>query len=98
VGYTAVAGGFIFLLSSIGRHTSLKRDWSSDVCSADLGAGLECAAAEPPCSAAAHSSPAPARTPSRVWDWKAWTSCAQSKKKPDRSEERRVGKGGRNEG
>src|SRR5207245_4036660 len=34
---TNVQGGFIFFFSSRRRHTSCYRDWSSDVCSSDLG-------------------------------------------------------------
>src|SRR5699024_11803092 len=44
----------VFLFTSIRRHTRSKRDWSSDVCSSDLGAdqwsgtnaGAECLASE----------------------------------------------------
>src|SRR5699024_12635743 len=32
--------GLIFLFSGRRRHTSSKRDWSSDVCSSDLGSAL----------------------------------------------------------
>src|SRR5437868_14491447 len=33
----AVVGCFFFFFSSRRRHTRSKRDWSSDVCSSDLG-------------------------------------------------------------
>src|SRR2546422_1983178 len=35
---------FFFFFSSRRRHTRCSRDWSSDVCSSDLAAGLEAAA------------------------------------------------------
>src|SRR6266511_3148432 len=33
--------GFFFFFSSRRRHTRCSRDWSSDVCSSDLGFGLQ---------------------------------------------------------
>src|SRR5438445_7866089 len=40
--WQGVAGGLgeCFFFSSRGRHTIYWRDWSSDVCSSDLGSGL----------------------------------------------------------
>ena len=37
---TGIGEGSSFFFSSRGRHTRLRRDWSSDVCSSDLYAEL----------------------------------------------------------
>src|SRR2546429_8118 len=39
VGTARVVGCSVFFFSSRRRHTRCSRDWSSDVCSSDLGAG-----------------------------------------------------------
>src|SRR5690606_41207945 len=36
--YVSIGGYMAFFFSSRRRHTSFSRDWSSDVCSSDLGA------------------------------------------------------------
>src|SRR2546429_4764487 len=38
----ACASPFYFFFSSRRRHTRCSRDWSSDVCSSDLGVDVEC--------------------------------------------------------
>src|SRR5207249_8659809 len=82
----AVSLVLYFFFSSRRRHTRSKRDWSSDVCSSDLGSG------EP--SYGAVSDRAIARSlpgrkiPASRADRKPWR-CADY----GRSEERRVGKG-----
>src|SRR3712207_7432307 len=43
-GMGTVVPGWIFFFSSRRRHTRYWRDWSSDVCSSDLSAGLRSAA------------------------------------------------------
>src|SRR5690349_24571202 len=68
------------LFSSRRRHTSSLRDWSSDVCSSDLG----CVSSRYQTSALSTRSGAPfARSSSTVAPARWWTT---------RSEERRVGK------
>src|SRR5437868_15478755 len=62
----------LFFFSSRRRHTRSKRDWSSDVCSSDLG---------PSCNAGSRAHPAG-----------VWRSRAAHIGRPERSEERRVGK------
>src|SRR5215510_4640124 len=43
---------FVFFFSSRRRHTRWPRDWSSDVCSSDLGAGVRSELAATECLAA----------------------------------------------
>src|SRR5476651_1997137 len=40
-GRAAVSAPLVFLFSSRRRHTRYWRDWSSDVCSSDLGVAIE---------------------------------------------------------
>ena len=39
-GGAGVRVGWSYFFSSRGRHTRLRRDWSSDVCSSDLGKSI----------------------------------------------------------
>src|SRR5690606_39513239 len=87
--------GEVFLFSSRGRHTRFSRDWSSDVCSSDLSLWLEPRHRD----AAAMLS----RGISRTFNQKPSGALATAALRADRygfvgyarSEERRVGKGGR---
>src|SRR5437868_15510472 len=69
-----------FFFSSRRRHTRSKRDWSSDVCSSDLGRHWCC------CGTARSS----ARYSSGRWPGRSRSSDRRSRR--GRSEERRVGK------
>src|SRR5690606_40862695 len=97
----------LFLFSSRRRHTRFSRDWSSDVCSSDLDAllhedGLDRPAAVRPdpefqtqeLSARRDALPAFDR---RRRDQNARKLLMEGLRQP-RSEERRVGKGGRSGG
>src|SRR5207249_6591266 len=57
------------------RHTRSKRDWSSDVCSSDLGSTLAAGGAGParPESLTAHSRAPYAHLPGRIVLWEAAT-------------------------
>src|SRR5690606_41202450 len=86
----------IFFFSSRRRHTRFSRDWSSDVCSSDLGAGAP-AAAESRASYKAdpvHSSVVfniEHAGAARFWGYISEVS-GDFELSSDRSEERRVGK------
>src|SRR5699024_12232084 len=92
-----VINPLFFFFSSSRRHTSSKRDWSSDVCSSDLTKPIRGLATIgiatlstnlfqcTPTPAAA--TPTPTRPPIKAWD--------DDEGIPKRSEERRVGKEGR---
>src|SRR5262249_59956160 len=97
----------VFFFSSRRRHTRLVSDWSSDVCSSDLRRQTKtrkCSAAK----VAAKRSKSRAKRRKRAAHAKArsTTHLRGSKTKPrlasgsltTRSEERRVGKGGRTRG
>src|SRR5690554_8122534 len=90
----------IFFLSSRSRHTRCGRDWSSDVCSSDLGAETEEDAAA--LSQQANNEDAALLEPIIVGSW-----LQKNDQKPPlkikvaahiRSEERRVGKECKNRG
>src|SRR5699024_11434862 len=82
-----------FFFSSRRRHTRSKRDWSSDVCSSDLG-GLGCA---PPGAPAGRATYPTERTyPTMTFAYPNQGTCSRMTKiELARSEERRVGKEGR---
>src|SRR5205814_6229164 len=92
---------FVFFFSSRRRHTRCLSDWSSDVCSSDLGRiNLGSTESEPQCggfvapaswTAATESSESPLWVVVAVWAarFRILSSFSQS---GDRSEERRVGK------
>src|SRR3989442_3830828 len=78
---------FFFFFSSRRRHTRCGRDWSSDVCSSDLGASSTLTTA-PSCATSAKAS-----TPHEAPELCAPRGVAGLLAQPgDRSEERRVGK------
>src|SRR5438270_786881 len=81
---------FLFF-SSRRRHTRFDCDWSSDVCSSDLGTGTSP-------SSPARSAPTStcATTPSGSRHCGPHTSCSNPRAGSSRSEERRVGKECRN--
>src|SRR5699024_11999752 len=96
---SSFSSSFLFFFSSRRRHTRSKRDWSSDVCSSDLAFALT------------HSSYAltgwilsqmffPKGLPARGEGYVTWNDQESLRIDSDhpRSEERRVGKGGRSEG
>src|SRR5207249_9564544 len=90
---------FLFFFSSRRRHTRSKRDWSSDVCSSDLGAlrgslvvvGSSDFASDP----YARYTPENHVFVENAIDWLAQDDALigiRSKNRAPRSEERRVGK------
>src|SRR5262249_59905326 len=90
-------GDRFFFFSSRRRHTRLVSDWSSDVCSSDLGlGGLPPAGLPPPTPAQ------PARQAAQAWRVlvvddnrdMADSAAILLRASGHRSEERRVGKGG----
>src|SRR5690606_40862443 len=95
-----------FFFSSRRRHTRFSRDWSSDVCSSDLVASRFLHHRPHPLRSQATARPLPAGTwtGQHVLDGQAGPTLGQGVKlatendvgrTPARSEERRVGKGGR---
>src|SRR5688500_19314647 len=89
-----------FFFSSRRRHTRLQGDWSSDVCSSDLGRNVPshveyARRIRTEITAARHSLNASANLPLH----QAASQMSQLRKScSERSEERRVGKGGRGGG
>src|SRR5205809_5761052 len=85
---------FFFFFSSRRRHTRCSRDWSSDVCSSDLGwtcSGLPPSRPRMPASWA--SCPSATYHEKRAWiDCARASASAPSAVRRSRSEERRVGK------
>src|SRR5699024_11741667 len=82
---------YFFFFSSRRRHTRSKRDWSSDVCSSDLGGR---GAAPPGRPRRPGWRPRPASPPRRTSPAPRTGPAASAPCRP-RSEERRVGKEGR---
>src|SRR5690606_41027120 len=98
-----------FFFSSRRRHTRFSRDWSSDVCSSDLAKAPQPEPPSPPAPAERQDSPAerqdskvismPARQAVEAAPAPSQASTPAPPQEPGaRSEERRVGKGGRSTG
>src|SRR5699024_11503589 len=87
----------VFLFSSRRRHTRSKRDWSSDVCSSDLlcGSGLQAIISAAQMIEAGDSKLALAGGAESMSQGAYILPKVRSGLRMGRSEERRVGKGGR---
>src|SRR5690606_40138533 len=82
----------MFFFSSRRRHTRFSRDWSSDVCSSDLGGTT-------PCSSTWHRPISwNAAAPPLACPVRLFCEMTNSGAPSERSEERRVGKEGRSRG
>src|SRR5256886_4931859 len=86
---------FFFFFSSRRRHTRFDCDWSSDVCSSDLGFGVSCGLLQPGKRMLVIFGPKKCGTQSQLAAWilrSQFKILLEVRNSFRRSEERRVGK------